>query len=55
MTSLFESNYTCDILPPTLELTEEVAERPSDKVISLPLETIIGPLRVEVDLRKKGA
>ncbi len=55
MTSLFESNYTCDILPPTLQLIEEVEERPSDKVISLPLETIIGPLRVEVDLRKKGA
>lgn len=55
MTNLFESNYTCDILPPTIELIEEVTEHPSDKVISLPLETIIGPLRVEVDLRKKGA
>lgn len=55
MSNLFENNYTCDILPPTFELIEEVVDHPADKVISLPLETIIGPLRVEVDLHKKGA
>jgi chemotaxis protein CheX len=51
------NDYSCDILPPVIEVGVMPPVRPivSGHVLVLPIETLIGPLRVEVDLRKKGA
>lgn len=51
------NDYSCDILPPVIEVGVMPPERVSvsGHVLVLPIETVIGPLWVEVDLRKKGA
>lgn len=51
------NDYSCDILPPVIEVGVMPPVRPivSGHVLVLPIDTLIGPLRVEVDLRKKGA
>lgn len=56
VTDLFNNNFTCDILPPTIEIGDVPPVLSSTgNIISLPLETMIGPMRVDVDLQKKGA
>lgn len=49
------NDYSCDILPPVIEVGVLPPVRPivSGHVLVLPIETVIGPMRVEVDLRKK--
>ncbi|MDF2923975.1 MAG: CheC domain protein [Paenibacillaceae bacterium] len=57
VTDFSESHYACDILPPVIQVSEQPPEWNviSGRVLVLPIQTVIGPMRVEVDLRKKGA
>jgi len=54
VTDLFENHYTCDILPPAVEVSERRPEWGAKGNV-LPLQTDIGPMEVDIRLARKSA
>ncbi len=54
-TNLFAQNYTCDIRPPKIMVGEYKPNFPTKEVLSVPLETSIGNMVIEVSLKENKA